>query len=130
MILRSSMYILLYFRCNTYDNLPSTCTLIPDPNDPTCCQVPQCTTPTPGPNQPVTVKGQPGSFTGFGITETLPPTPPTTFNPFLPTQQPTPAPQPSTPRPDGEIICLLMDTRGYLKKFATQLLDPSTEQRI
>ncbi|XP_078338507.1 uncharacterized protein LOC111134355 isoform X1 [Crassostrea virginica] len=90
-------------RCNTYDNLPSTCTLIPDPNDPTCCQVPQCTTPTPGPNQPVTVKGQPGSFTGFGITETLPPTPPTTFNPFLPTQQPTPAPQPSTPRPD---VCI------------------------
>lgn len=66
--------------------------------------MPHCTTPTPGPNQPVTIKGQPGSFTGFGITDTLPPTQPTTFNPFLPTQQPTPSPQPSTPKPDGEIV--------------------------
>lgn len=93
-----------FSRCNTYDNLPSSCTLIPDPNDPTCCQVPHCETPTPGPNQPVTIKGQPESFTGYGITETLPPTQPTTVNPFLPTQQPTPSPQPSTPKPDGEII--------------------------
>ncbi|XP_070202959.1 uncharacterized protein [Littorina saxatilis] len=35
-------------RCVKYDNIPAGCTLVADPNDPLCCQVPQCA-PTPNP---------------------------------------------------------------------------------
>ncbi|KAJ8302983.1 hypothetical protein KUTeg_019379 [Tegillarca granosa] len=78
-------------RCSRYDSVPSECTLVPDPKDPTCCQVPQCPVkptsgpiPTPGIIQnPLTPK--PGVITGLGP---------------IPTAQPTPQPQPGqTPVP-------------------------------
>lgn len=58
----------MVFRCAKYAAIPTTCTLVADPNDPTCCKVPQCI-PVPvlgktttGP--PVTVTGVTGKVTG------------------------------------------------------------------
>ncbi|KAJ8302722.1 LOW QUALITY PROTEIN: hypothetical protein KUTeg_019118 [Tegillarca granosa] len=70
-------------RCRKYISLPSTCTLVPDPNDPSCCKVPSCSfvtpsiPPTPGfISQPTPPSG---IITGYGK---------------VPTPMPTPSPQP------------------------------------
>ncbi|XP_052233684.1 uncharacterized protein LOC127846468 isoform X4 [Dreissena polymorpha] len=63
-------------RCAKYASVPSGCQLVPDPKDPTCCQVPQCI-PVPGPGQtvptngPFTVTGVPGVISGSGTPPTL-----------------------------------------------------------
>lgn len=58
--------------------------MVPDPNDPTCCKIPQCDNGN-KPNQPIPT----GSFIGGIVTK--PPTQAPTQNPFLPiTQSPTP----------------------------------------
>ena len=31
------------FRCPQYQNINPNCKFVPDPNDPSCCQMPQCT---------------------------------------------------------------------------------------
>ena len=60
----------LYCRCSKYSRVPSGCSLVPDPKDPSCCEVPHCDMiipsipPTPGiltPPMP-----QPGIITGTG----------------------------------------------------------------
>lgn len=38
--LKSFLYV--QFRCPTYTNIPPTCTFVTDPDDPTCCRIPQC----------------------------------------------------------------------------------------
>lgn len=65
----STMYnSILLFRCPSYNNVPSNCKMITDPND-NCCLVPQCnvfTTPSPVIFQPgtgPTVNGQNPSTT-------------------------------------------------------------------
>ena len=77
-----------------YDNVPADCTMVPDPNDPQCCQVPQCAptpnpqfeNPTPGPTFVVT--GPVGRVTGIA------PLPvPTTAHPGD-----------VTPSPPGEVL--------------------------
>ena len=82
------------YRCKVYTSIPSQCTMVPDPADPLCCQVPSCIPvpgtngiPTPGPTaQPVIYTNAPHAVvTGTG-------TPPT------PTRAPTPAPQPGVPQ--------------------------------
>ena len=45
-------------RCAKYDNIPASCTLVADPNDPLCCQIPQCA-PTPNPKFPNPTSGPP-----------------------------------------------------------------------
>ncbi|XP_060081054.1 uncharacterized protein LOC132560404 [Ylistrum balloti] len=101
-------------RCASYPNLPSSCTLVPDPKDPQCCQVPRCYpgtggNPTINPSSgPVLVTGFPGKVTGFGQTTRPPVTVPPTSNPYNPinTQPPvgtnrpySPIPGVSTPQP-------------------------------
>ncbi|XP_041376878.1 uncharacterized protein LOC121389349 [Gigantopelta aegis] len=73
-----------YYRCNDrcakYPNVPSQCSMVADPKDPQCCQVPQCL-PTPGPNGfptprpgqnpiPTIVTNVPGVITGKAPTPT------------------------------------------------------------
>ncbi|XP_060570089.1 uncharacterized protein LOC132728460 isoform X2 [Ruditapes philippinarum] len=89
-------------RCKIYPNVPNTCTMVPDPNDPICCQVPQCIPvpgtngqPTPGPtDKPQIYTDAPHAVvTGTGTPPT--PLPRTTVAPQPGvSQQPTPAPQP------------------------------------
>ncbi|XP_076470008.1 uncharacterized protein LOC143300296 [Babylonia areolata] len=43
-------------RCANYDPIPAGCTLVADPNDPLCCQVPQCA-PTANPQYPNPTSG-------------------------------------------------------------------------
>ncbi|KAL5022346.1 hypothetical protein ScPMuIL_001501 [Solemya velum] len=79
-------------RCARYTNVPSACTMVPDPKDPSCCQVPQCPlTPQPGVTPtPGYITGQvtarPGIITGIGQVP-------------LPTAAPTPQPGRITPTP-------------------------------
>ncbi|XP_052816208.1 uncharacterized protein LOC128242861 isoform X2 [Mya arenaria] len=67
-----------YDRCAKYPSVPTGCTLVPDPKDPTCCEVPQCI-PVPGPgqtvptDQPFTVTGVPGVVSGSGTPPTIVP---------------------------------------------------------
>lgn len=55
-------------RCPKYDNVPSTCTFVPDPKDPACCRVPQCQGTGTG------VQGFTGSFVGYGRPPNVDPT--------------------------------------------------------
>lgn len=67
-MLKLSTY--LHFRCPVYQNVPDVCTMVPDQNDPTCCQMPKCNF-TPVNN---TINGQgggvstlaPGTYQGSG----------------------------------------------------------------
>lgn len=34
--------ICILARCPSYANIPPTCKFVTDPDDPTCCQIPQC----------------------------------------------------------------------------------------
>lgn len=65
-----SPFYSVYSRCSTYTNVPTGCYMVPDPKDPSCCEVPHCeivvpsVPPTPGivvPPMP-----QPGIITGNG----------------------------------------------------------------
>lgn len=66
----------MFIRCLKYENLNPSCVMVPDSNDPICCQAPKC-------DQKNTTNplGVHGGFTGYG----LPPTP-------APGLVPTPAP--------------------------------------
>ncbi|XP_060600216.1 uncharacterized protein LOC132753729 isoform X4 [Ruditapes philippinarum] len=55
-------------RCPKYDNVPSTCTFVADPKDPSCCRVPQCQGTGSG------VQGFTGSFVGYGRPPSFSPT--------------------------------------------------------
>ncbi|XP_067652673.1 mucin-2-like [Haliotis asinina] len=74
-------------RCTQFTNIPSTCTLIADPRDPGCCQVPQC---IPSPGQPGYSTPKPGAQ----------PTIATNVPGFVTGKAPVPSP---TPGPDGKI---------------------------
>lgn len=84
-------YLIQFLRCARYTSVPAECTLVPDPKDPSCCQVPKCPVkptagpvPTPG-YVPTPVTAKPGVLTGLAP---------------VPTAQPTPSPLPgSTPPP-------------------------------
>ena len=72
------MHVFRLTRCTKYDSIPSTCTMIPDPKDPQCCQVPQCIqvpslTPGPGATPTVITDVPTGRVTGVGLIPT--PTP-------------------------------------------------------
>ncbi|KAK3786239.1 hypothetical protein RRG08_064498 [Elysia crispata] len=54
-------YTMCNQRCKQYLNVPDTCTMIADPDDPACCLIPDC---DPGTGQ--TVTGLTGRVTGFG----------------------------------------------------------------
>lgn len=97
-----------YNRCREYKNVPATCTMVPDPSDPQCCQLPQCIPgvngyPTPVPQQtpapgvtiaPTPMTGQPlGVVTGFAPSPT--PTAGTTLAPKPGQPNPTPGPTPA-----------------------------------
>ena len=60
-------FICNIFRCVKYDNVPVSCTFVPDPKDPSCCRVPSCQgtsgTGTSGTGVP---QGFTGSFVGYG----------------------------------------------------------------
>ena len=43
------MSFLFSVRCKSYTSIPTGCTMVADPTDPLCCQVPQCI-PVPGTN--------------------------------------------------------------------------------
>ena len=79
---------LFLFRCAKYPNLPPSCTLVPDPKDPTCCKVASCPTP------PTSVPPTPG----YLIPNPNTPAPPMVTGvapvPTQPSPQVTPAPQP------------------------------------
>lgn len=83
--------LIQFLRCARYTSVPVECTLVPDPKDPSCCQVPKCPVkptagplPTPG-YVPTPVTAKPGVLTGLAP---------------VPTSQPTPSPLPgSTPSP-------------------------------
>ena len=90
-----SVYIISWqlfqsIRCNVYPRVPAGCTLVPDPNDPTCCKAPSCpvvqpgATPTPGVVKPL--EPAYGTITGNG---TPPPEP-------VPTIMVNGKPQPAT----------------------------------
>lgn len=78
--------------------MPAGCILIPDPQDPTCCNIPRCN-PIPNPSSsplpsgqtpaPYTITGVPAEFTGFGNTSPAPTIP---FNQNPMTNGPTPPP--------------------------------------
>ncbi|KAK3581064.1 hypothetical protein CHS0354_033850 [Potamilus streckersoni] len=83
-------------KCAKYRTVPDNCYLVADPNDPMCCQVPQCIpipgqngVPTPLPSSaPVVITGVPGgSIIGIGMAPT-----------------PTPGPDGSTPVPRDACI--------------------------
>ena len=67
-----------YCRCAAYTSIQPGCTLVPDPKDPTCCEIPSCPivpplNPTPG---VMTVKPMPGGVvTGTGLVPTPQPQP-------------------------------------------------------
>lgn len=72
--LRNFMYQLvnnkfLNHRCAVFNNVPVSCSLVPDPSDPSCCKIPSCksagTTPLVGINTPPTTVA-PGVITGIG----------------------------------------------------------------
>ncbi|KAK3591361.1 hypothetical protein CHS0354_040323 [Potamilus streckersoni] len=94
-------------RCKVYASIPRECTLVPDPNDPICCKVPQCIpglngnpTPTPGTtNQPQYYTNVPhATVTGSGTP------PPPTINPYA---SPTPGSGPSgAPTPAPRQVCV------------------------
>ncbi|XP_076111945.1 uncharacterized protein LOC143080130 isoform X2 [Mytilus galloprovincialis] len=76
-------YVRCRQRCTTYDTIPAGCTMVPDPNDPVCCQIPSCIpqNQTPGPSgSPVIFTAPTGKVTGYG-TVTPQPTPGPTFRP-------------------------------------------------
>lgn len=51
----------LFSRCTTYTSIPSQCTLVADPKDPECCEVPQCITVPPNPtNGTIVITGVTG----------------------------------------------------------------------
>lgn len=56
------------FRCGKFENIPLGCQYVPDPKDPTCCRVPQCSvTGTVGQGTSgFNPAGFSGSFTGYG----------------------------------------------------------------
>lgn len=77
--------LIQFLRCARYTSVPAECTLVPDPKDPSCCQVPKCPVkptagpvPTPG-YVPTPVTAKPGVLTGLAP---------------VPTSQPTPSPLP------------------------------------
>ena len=53
------MYCILKNRCPKYDNIPSSCIMVADPNDPNCCQAPQCNNVTAGVQGSITGSGHP-----------------------------------------------------------------------
>ncbi|KAK7505814.1 hypothetical protein BaRGS_00003085, partial [Batillaria attramentaria] len=60
-------------RCAEYENLDPSCTFEPDPNDPGCCSVPRCGTPTPNPNIPNPTQGAITVVPGFVTGDNFPP---------------------------------------------------------
>ncbi|XP_060567789.1 mucin-2-like isoform X2 [Ruditapes philippinarum] len=72
-----------YDRCAKFPTIPTGCKMVPDPKDPTCCEVPQCI-PIPGPGKtlptggPQTITGVPGVISGSGT----PPAPTPDVNGF------------------------------------------------
>lgn len=92
--------IIEYFRCARYTAIPSSCVLVADPADPTCCKVPECPvvptggpTPTPG-FIPTPLTPQPGVLTG--LAPVITPTPGITLRPPQLDGRTTLAPQPKT----------------------------------
>ena len=81
----------LFHRCAKYTGLPSTCTLISDPQDPICCKVPKCTY-TQGSGTTGFATAPPGVISGGIVTPTPQPALPTppgyTGPPLMPTQAP------------------------------------------
>lgn len=84
-------------RCKVYDPVPAGCTLVVDPQDPTCCKVPQCA-PTPGPlGFPTPPPGQsPTPFTVTNVHGVVTGRAPT----------PTPGTNGQTPQPRSEYILI------------------------
>ena len=89
------------FRCKVYMDVPNECTMVPDPSDPLCCNVPQCIpvpgtdgNPTPSPtDEPVIYTNAPHAVvTGTGTPPT--PSPGTTVAPVPGQTTPPPAPTP------------------------------------
>ncbi|KAK7491400.1 hypothetical protein BaRGS_00017378, partial [Batillaria attramentaria] len=83
----STNYYRCWDRCATYTNVPTGCQMVASPDDPLCCQVPQCV-PTPGPNgyptpgpgetpTPTVYVNPPGRITGVAPTPTTRPGYPT-----------------------------------------------------
>ncbi|XP_046570033.1 uncharacterized protein LOC124278355 [Haliotis rubra] len=65
-------------RCTKYDNIQSSCLMVPDPKDPSCCKKPQCPVPTPAPGVTptpgfISVTPVPGYINGYGKPPTMAP---------------------------------------------------------
>ncbi|GFS00186.1 collagen alpha-4(VI) chain [Elysia marginata] len=99
-------------RCPQYGAVDRSCVMIPDPQDPSCCTIPNCPllqpgkVPTPG---PVTVTQSPGKLVGIGMAPT--PTPMVTPEFYTGT-----TPIPLTPQPG----CMY---KGQLYKQSDQWTD-------
>ncbi|XP_076111939.1 uncharacterized protein LOC143080127 isoform X2 [Mytilus galloprovincialis] len=84
-------YIRCRQRCTTYDTIAAGCTMVPDPKDPVCCQIPSCIpqVQTVGPSgSPIYFTGPTGKVTGFG-----------TVTPQPTTRRPTPGTGPTVSPP-------------------------------
>jgi len=88
-------------RCAKYPAVPSGCTLVPDPKDPSCCKVAYCPppptsvpNPTPGYLAPNPNTPAPPKITGIAPVPTPVPSPQITLAPQPGQPQQTPAPQP------------------------------------
>lgn len=59
LIVSNNNVYILKNRCPKYDNIPSSCIMVADPNDPNCCQAPQCNNVTAGVQGSITGSGHP-----------------------------------------------------------------------
>ncbi|XP_041376891.1 uncharacterized protein LOC121389362 [Gigantopelta aegis] len=81
-------------RCAHFTNIPANCMMVPDPRDPSCCQMPECPFPTPKPGVTptpgyISITPATGVITGIGKI----PTPSPLLSPSPgPGQSPTKAP--------------------------------------
>jgi len=97
----------LFSRCAKYTSVPTGCTLIPDPKDPTCCKIASCPlpptmqpNPTPGFVNPNPNTPAPPQVTGVAPVPTpvyIQPTP-APGQTLAPNPNPTMAPTPKTGR--------------------------------
>lgn len=97
---------MLCSRCAQFPDLAPGCIMVPDPKDPSCCQAPQCTTPT-NPNVPPT--GVFGQVQGNSLTPT--PTPwdglSPTIGSHLPQGKGLPPPPPKNTFLKGKMFILI-----------------------